>query len=272
MMGAHHAMSGAAAWIAVTATAGHGLGLFPVTPIGTIAGALLCAGAALLADADHGSATIAQSVPVLGKLVTSGISQASGGHRHGLHSLLGLLTAWLLATGFGLIIWQPVWWHEPVSFGPAVLTVAAVAFAVKALGLSDGPWPVAWLIGLGVAAFIALYAPEQQSWFVVCFTLGYGMHLVGDFLTTGGLPLLWPWVPKPPRWWRKVPLLKSLWSRGGYLALPLLGNAGSLREWLLLVPVTMYVGYGILYAVLAMAGVDLRALIETTNTPVVGSL
>lgn len=263
MMGGHHAMTGAAAWIAVTATAGHGLGLFPVTPVGTVSGALLCAGAALLADADHNSATISQSIPVIGRLVTSGISRASGGHRHGLHSVLALVCAWFLATGFGFIVWQPAWWPEPVSFGPALVSAAAIAFAVRALGLSNGSWPLAWLIGFGVSTFIALFAPEQQSWFVVCFTLGYGVHLLGDLLTKGGLPLLWPWVPKPPKWWKRVPLLNELWSQGGYMAVPILGNAGSLREWILLVPVTVYVCYGVLFALLGTVGVNLQSVVAT---------
>jgi membrane-bound metal-dependent hydrolase YbcI (DUF457 family) len=258
MMGGHHAMTGAAAWIAVTATAGHGLGLFPVTPVGTIAGSLLCAGAALLADADHSSATISHSVPVIGKLVTSGISNASGGHRHGLHALLAIICAWLLATGLSYILWQPEWWYQPISLGPAVMSAAAIAFAAKALKLSNGSWALAWIIGIAVAGFIAFFAPEQQSWFVVCFTLGYGVHLMGDFLTTGGLPLLWPWVPKPPRSWKQIPLLNSLWSQGGYMAFPILGNAGSLREWFLLIPISVYTGYGILYALLAMVGVNLQ--------------
>lgn len=262
MMGGHHAMTGAAAWIAVTATAGHGLGLFPVTPVGTIAGAFLCAGAALLADADHGSATIAHSVPVLGNLVTTGLSRASGGHRHGLHGLLAVVCAWLIATGLGFVLWQPAWWHQPIALGPALMSAAAIAFAAKALKLSKGSWGTAWLIGACIAAFIALFAPTQQSWFVVCFTLGYGVHLMGDFLTTGGLPLLWPWVPKPPRSWARVPILNSLWSQGGYMALPVLGNAGSRREWLLLIPVTAYVGYGVLFAALDIARVDLPAALN----------
>ncbi|KGJ79429.1 hypothetical protein GY21_05315 [Cryobacterium roopkundense] len=261
MMGAHHAMTGAAAWIAVTATAGHGLGLFPVTPTGTMAGVLLCAGAALLPDADHGSATIAHSVPVLGKFVTSGISRASGGHRHGLHSLLAVACVWILATGLGLLIWQPSGWPQPISVGPAVMTAATVAFAAKALKLARW-WSLAWLIGLAVAAFIALYAPEQQAWFVICVALGYAVHLLGDFLTTGGLPLLWPWVPKPPRFWRRVPVLKRLWTSGGYLALPVLGNAGSVREWIVLIPVSLYVAYGVLFAAFAAANVHLPSLLS----------
>ena len=262
MMGGHHAMTGAAAWIAVTAT-GHGLGLYEVTPVGTIAGALLCAGAALLADADHCSATIAHSVPVVGKLVTESISKASGGHRHGLHCILAVLCAWLLATGLSFITWQPEWWGAPISIGTALMSAATMTFAVKALKLSKKSWALAWLIGIAAAAFIALFAPEQESWFVVCFTIGYGVHLIGDFMTTGGLPLFWPWVPKPPKAWSAVPILNSLWSKGGYMALPVLGNAGSVREWLFLIPISLYAGYGVLFAFLALFGLDLTEALTT---------
>ncbi|KQO98747.1 hypothetical protein ASF30_11845 [Leifsonia sp. Leaf264] len=265
-MGGHHAATGAAAWIAVTAT-GHGLGLYPVDPVGTLAGAMLCAGAALLADADHSSATIAHSVPVVGKAVTSAISHASGGHRHGLHCLLAVLCAWILAVGLGFITWQPEWWNQPVAFGPAVMSMAAIAFAAKALKLSRGSWFLAWLIGFVIAAFIALFAPEGQSWFVVCFTLGYGVHLMGDFLTTGGLPLLWPWIPKPPKSWKGKPILDRIWAQNGYMALPILGNAGSYREWLLLIPISLYAIYGVIFAVIAMFGLNLTEVIATVWAP-----
>lgn len=256
-MGPHHAMTGAAAWIAVTTTAGHGLGLYPVTPMGTLTGALLCAGAALLADADHASATISRSIPVLGRLVTSGLSRASGGHRHGLHSILAVVCAWLLATGLSRLTWQPAWWPEPIGIGVALMSAATMTFAVKALGLARQSWALAWLIGVAVAVIITLYAPGQWDWFVVCFTLGYAIHLVGDLLTDRGLPLLWPFRPRPPRAWRRVALLDALWSSGGNVALPVLGNAGSRREWMVLIPVTAYVCYGALYAVLDEAGANL---------------
>jgi membrane-bound metal-dependent hydrolase YbcI (DUF457 family) len=217
----------------------------------------------MLPDADHPSATIAHSVPVIGKVVTSGISKASGGHRHGLHCLLAVFVTWLLAIGLGFITWQPEWWHQVISFGPAIMTAAAVAFAVKALKLSKKSWLLAWIMGFSVAIFIAFFAPDEQHWFVLCLTLGYGVHLIGDFMTTGGLPLLWPWVPKPPKSWAHIPLLSRIWQQNGYLALPVLGNAGSFREWLLLIPISFYTLYGILYAALAIVGVDLQNIIAT---------
>jgi len=264
MMGAHHAMTGAAAWIAVTATAGHGFGLFPVTPLDTLVGALVCAGAALLPDADHGSATVAHSIPVLGRVITKGLSQASGGHRHGFHALLAVVCAWLIATGLGFLTWQPGWWPDPLAVGPALMSATAIAVATRALGITRGSWALAWFYGLLIAVLVALFAPEQQAWFVICFTLGYGVHLLGDFLTTGGLPLFWPFVPKPPRWWRKIPILNDVWLRGGNFALPILGNAGSTREWILLLPTTVYVVYGLAFAAFALAGVDFTEFFSVT--------
>ena len=239
-----------------------GLGLFPVSPSGTITGALLCAGAALLADADHGSATVSRSVPVFGRLVTGGISRLSGGHRHGLHGVFAVLCTWLLATGLDQLSWQSPWAERPVDVGVAAASAAAIAFAAYALGLAQRSWSIAWMIGLVGAAGITVFAPERSDWFIVCITLGYGVHLAGDLLTTGGLPLLWPWVPKPPRAWRTVPILRHVWTSGGYVAVPVLGNAGSLREWALLIPVTLYVGYGMLFAALVEVGVDLATVMH----------
>src|SRR5579859_3401709 len=101
MMGPHHAACGAAAWVAVTTrlhadlapvTQALGLGPFAfdvgwplvhATPLGVVAGALVTAGAALLPDADHPSATIAHSLPPVSRALCAGIGAVSGGHRNG---------------------------------------------------------------------------------------------------------------------------------------------------------------------------------------------
>ena len=91
MMGITHATSGAAAWIAITSTMpALSLGAYPLDPVGVLVGTAVCAGAALLPDADHHSATIAQAVPVLGRLTAATIGTLSGGHRHGAHSPIAL--------------------------------------------------------------------------------------------------------------------------------------------------------------------------------------
>ena len=78
MMGGHHAASGAAAWVALTASTPIALGLYPVSEVGIMTGALVCAGAALLPDADHHSGTIAHSLPPVSEGVARGIAAVSG--------------------------------------------------------------------------------------------------------------------------------------------------------------------------------------------------
>jgi hypothetical protein len=67
-------------------------------------------------------------------------------------------------------------------------------------------------------------------------------------ITSGGVPLLWPLVVRPPKLLRKVPLLRQVWRPNGALSLPLLGRAGSKREWLLLIPVSAYAMVGLCVA------------------------
>lgn len=79
MMGGHHAACGAAAWVAVTSTAPYTLGFYPVSDVGVITGAIVCAGAALLPDADHHSGTIAHSLPPVSEGVANLVETISGG-------------------------------------------------------------------------------------------------------------------------------------------------------------------------------------------------
>ena len=59
--------------------------------------------------------------------------------------------------------------------------------------------------------------------------------------STDSASTAWPLRIKPPKAWRRIPILRWIWRPNGYFALPILGNAGSWREWLLLIPVSLYV-------------------------------
>lgn len=238
-MGANHAISGAAAWLGAVHIAPTLLHIPQLDPLPTFAGILVCAGAALLPDADHPSATIAHSIPILGKAGANAVSHLAGGHRHGTHSLAILpivaLIAWLLPLGVVTVDW----WPQPILVASAISVCACVCFAVKALKLARS-WPTAWVVGLGVgAAVAAIPTPTTSAWWVsAALTLGFVVHLAGDFLTVGGLPLLWPWNPTPPEWVRHSPLW-CIWLPNGYFALPLLGKTGSMREWALGIALTV---------------------------------
>jgi membrane-bound metal-dependent hydrolase YbcI (DUF457 family) len=261
-MGSTHALSGTAAWLAATAALpALGLPEVAISPAAVLAGAMVSAGAALLPDADHKSATIAQSIPVLGPLLTDAIGDATGGHRGGAHSILAgvLVTAGAVAIGR----WQIV---LPIlgitSIGPALASAALIAFAARARELVKH-WSAAWLLGLGAAAIVFLFAADSTLWFPLAIALGFLAHLVGDALTVGGIPgLLWPLTVRPPSGWSRTPLLKSLWKRNGHIAVPLLGKAGSAREWFLALALGVYCVYAMIPSIeeLVRPIVDLGAL------------
>lgn len=241
MMGGHHAVSGAAAWVAVTATA-PGLAaahILPLSPGETALGAVLCAGAALLPDADHRSATAAQSAGVVSEAATTIVGAVSGGHRHATHAPLVAAAVVALAWAAWHLSWigtdrySVSWWICAGTI--AVLT----AFALKALKIVRS-WLPSWIAGAAAAAAVCFLWPSFLPLLPAIVVVGIVVHLAGDLLTTGGLPLFWPLrIPGPPL----VP--HWLWSRGGYIALPVLGDAGSWREWLLLVPISLYAMWGV---------------------------
>lgn len=236
MMGTHHALCGAAAWVALTSTAPGfpAISAAPIAPEYVVMGAVLCAGAALLPDLDHPSATIAHAIPGVGRAATGAISGLAGGHRRGTHSLLAAAGIVLLAS-------------LPFTL-PALLAgacgAALLAFALRVLGLRGG-WPAAWALGAAAALGIGALTPGLWALLGPIVLVGWITHLAGDILTRGGLPLLWPLRPRAPRALRRVPVLRALWLRSGNFALPILGRTGSRREWALLLPIGAYALIGV---------------------------
>lgn len=244
-MGAHHAVSGAAAWVAVTSTVPHTLGWDPMPTHSVVLGALVTAGAALLPDVDHHNGTIAHSAGPLSQAVSAVAETAAGGHRHGMHSLLAV--AGFTAGTVALRAWEatvPVFGLIPI--GSALLLLALIAFATKALRLSGGGILKLWVGAALVVAGVLWFAPDQLEWLPLSVMVGVIVHLIGDMLTVGGVPLLWPWIPKPSKAWAATPVLNRIWMRNGYMALPVLGKTGSVREWFLFAGLIGYAGYGLL--------------------------
>lgn len=241
-MGAGHAITGAGVWIAVTGTALPATGIMPLDPSEVIAGALICAGAALLPDADHPSATISHAFPG-GSLVTGTLGALAGGHRKGMHSLIAALIV-LIALPFAIRVTLPltVWPHQ-LQLGALIVVCACMAFALKPLRFVSS-WPAAWIVAAALA-FLAQLLPGLVDILPLCVTIGYLTHLAGDMLTAGGVPLLWPVMISPPRIIAKTPIVSRIWLSHGAFAVPILGTTGSWREWLLTVAAALYVGWGV---------------------------
>jgi membrane-bound metal-dependent hydrolase YbcI (DUF457 family) len=260
VMGVNHATSGAAVWFAATAALpSFGTDAYPLHPAGILSGAVVCAGAALLPDADHHSGTISHSVPVIGKLVARSIEDASGGHRHGFHTILAGALVTLLAVLIGRFT-MPLPHLGIVPVGPAIATIALIAFAVKARELV-GSWTAAWGIGIVAAAAVVIFAPDNPTWFPIAVGLGFLTHIAGDLLTVEGVPSpTWPVQITPPKMWDRTPVLNAIWKRNGYISVPILGHAGSWRETALGALLGLYCIYAVVVVVARAADVSLTAL------------
>ncbi|ALU39293.1 hypothetical protein AS188_05480 [Kocuria flava] len=254
MMGPSHAACGAAAWVALTAdyqVGLHGLvlpigwGLVDVGHAGVLTGALVTAGAALLPDLDHPGGTVSRSLPPVTTGLARLVCRISGGHRRGTHSLLGVAAFTGLAAAaqkVGIPV-EGLGWVWPLA---AVMSVLLIAFAVKVLAfVPDRVAKLNWAVGIGLGVVVGLWPPAHEWWFPLAVGTGVVVHLLGDLLTTRGIHLLYP-LRAP------LPLPRILYRNREFVAVPLLGNAGSLPELLLLAPVTLF-ALGGLVAALALA-------------------
>lgn len=153
------------------------------------------AGYGLLPDLDHPQATLARVLGPVTKAIARVVATVSGGHRKGTHAIWAAVLAVLGATW---TVSQDWWWAESVLIfvglflvamilrlgpkprtGPAELSYALVAAAGTAATMhfvpsgSDGLWWLPWCVGIGVIG-----------------------HILGDILTTEGVPVLYPVLPK----------------------------------------------------------------------------
>lgn len=195
MMGRHHVVTGA--------LAGMGLALVAVGPAHPKEGlclVLAAGGAAVLPDLDEPGSSAAHLAGFLTVPLAWATGKLSGGHRHATHSLIGAF----VFTGFAALL---------VSLSGAFCVAVAVglsgAFAWRVggpLGLRSGVFLLAAAVGAGYLG----YTGAPGMWFVAASGLGYLAHLAGDMATTGGVALFWP--------------------TERHIALPVLGDTGSVRE------------------------------------------
>jgi membrane-bound metal-dependent hydrolase YbcI (DUF457 family) len=257
-MGGHHAASGAAAWVAVAATGPYTLGWYPLDATGVLIGGMATAGTALVCDWDHRSSTVAHSLPPLSNMIAVGIENASGGHRQGTHSVLGAAMFVLLAAAAAQVQVDTPW--GVLSVGAGLLCMFMINIAAKALKLfPKSGWITNWVFALAMAGLVTWFAPHQWTWLPMSMLIGVVVHIVGDMVTTGGVPLLWPLVIKPPKFLRRLWVLRNFWRPNGAFSVPLLGRAGSRREWLVLIPVSGYAMVGMCLAAWSLAGTHFPA-------------
>ncbi|TDE50201.1 metal-dependent hydrolase [Nonomuraea mesophila] len=199
MMGHTHAMTGAIAWLGLapplaalpllnesTRFVETGIMATALSPAELIAGAIICAGAAMLPDLDHPSATIAQTFGPLTWALSKFVSWIGGGHRGATHSLL-----FAVAIGLGAH-----WLANTYPIGRDIMVVLLIGLALRAIGVGiPGNKLGSIMINIGMTA--GLYAvflslEVGYAWLGLAVAVGSFTHVVGDCMTERGCPVLWP--------------------------------------------------------------------------------
>jgi membrane-bound metal-dependent hydrolase YbcI (DUF457 family) len=200
MMGRSHLMLGAAGFLAVESVLPSIIGTTPLSPGQMAAGTLVAAGAGMIPDIDHPDATLAHCLPPASIALSRLVNTVSGGHRKGTHTIW----CWLLV---GLV----AYWALQLHAGPVVeLGIAIFCALIMFQVLTKIGGPVCLILAAIAGGAAVLGAGPSTSWMLQALIIGFGLHLVGDIVTTEGVPLLYPF--------------------GESMAIPVLGSTDHFRE------------------------------------------
>lgn len=189
MMGHSHALSGVVGWMAVVPfldgaeILGHTLDLGPGE---IIAGSLVCAGAALIPDLDHKSATITQTYGVFTQTLGALFNWLFGGHRNGTHSLLFALL--MGGAAQALVLWSDL------AVQVFIFLLVGIALNGLGYGMQKNRTAAEVINALATAGItLSLYASGvNYTWIGLAVGFGCLLHFAGDMATSMGVPLLWP--------------------------------------------------------------------------------
>lgn len=186
MMSPTHSLSGAVLWLAAVPFLGD------QTPASVAVGAVCAAGAGLLPDLDHPSASPARAFGPASWLLARAVNAVSGGHRHATHSLVGIGAFTAVA-----------WWVTGARGWPLVVLMTLLAgLACRALlpRGRDRKWKLDWA---DVASTVTALTAGFVAWRLVgsgmdlsvvpyAVAIGCAAHIAGDMLTPAGCPVFWP--------------------------------------------------------------------------------
>ncbi len=199
MMGHTHALTGAIAWLGVapalaalpllTETSRFietGVMVNALNPAEFVAGAIICAGAAMLPDLDHPSATIAQTFGPVTWGLSKAVSWLAGGHRNATHSLV-----FAIATGFGAH-----YLANTYPIGRDILVILLIGLALRSIGIGiPGKKFASAMLNVGMTAGLFVVFRSDNvgyAWLGLAVAIGCLTHVVGDCCTEKGCPVLWP--------------------------------------------------------------------------------
>ncbi|MDG4788441.1 metal-dependent hydrolase [Micromonospora sp. WMMD1102] len=257
MMGPSHALSGAAVWLAGSWGLDYFAG-YEQSPLAIAVGTAVCAGGALFPDLDmsgkvtrnRGGATVARTFGVVSlffaevmEKISLGVYHATklsrdphrnNGHRTLTHTLpFTFLVGWgttALCTAYGK-------W--------AVIGILFFMIGLALRGLFDewakrAGWVIVTLVSLAAAYFTFLHLPGDRGYPMLGLAVGVGcfVHIMGDIITSNGVPILWP-IPIKRRMWMMIGIpnkmavkvggkVETVVLRGAFTVISILSAAGLL--------------------------------------------
>jgi len=162
---------------------GLGVAIFGLSSPDWLVSSLAVCGASVLPDIDEPDSSVSREFGFVSRWFAKAVNKVAGGHRKLTHSLLGL----------GIVIGILV----PLSFAREASAVMFGLLTATAWRLSI-PRVLPFrrmtflLVGVGSGVLDYRYHPVSNHWFVLFVGLGWLVHMLGDFLTRGGIPLLYP--------------------------------------------------------------------------------
>lgn len=222
MMGPTHALSGAAVWLAGSWALDHFVG-YTQSPLEIAVGTAVCAGGALFPDLDlsgkvtanKGGATIARTFGVVSLFIAEVVEKISLGVYHATklskdpdrnngHRTLTHTIPFTVLVGWGTTALCN-------TYGKwAVIGILFFMIGLALRGLFDewakrAGWVVITLLSFGAAYFTYLNLPGDRGYPMLGLAVGVGcfVHILGDIITSAGVPILWP-IPIKRRMWLMV--------------------------------------------------------------------
>jgi membrane-bound metal-dependent hydrolase YbcI (DUF457 family) len=233
MMGPSHALSGAAVWLAGSWAIDRFAG-YEQSPLAVAVGTAVCAGGALLPDLDlsgkvtanRGGATVARTFGVFSLFLAEVVEKISLGVYHATkmrkdpdrqngHRTLTHTLPFTALVGWGTTA-------ACTRFGKwAVISILFLMIGLALRGLFErwaerAGWVVVTMVSAAAAYGTYLALPGDRGYPMLGLAVGVGciVHLLGDIITSAGVPILWP-LPMGRRRWRMISVPDALALRVG---------------------------------------------------------
>lgn len=183
MMGYNHAVSGALV----------GVLTWPAIPAGGAPAAstwvLAVAGASLLPDLDTPSSTAARTWGAVTGAIAALIGKVAGGHRRGTHDLVIAPAVVFGAALFSAAVPASYFLVLALSIGLAVQVLGLAGFGKVGTGANI-------LVSFGVSWWLTFHTPTflDSLLLAAALALGVVVHILGDLVTKGGVPIPIMWM------------------------------------------------------------------------------